>query len=73
MLDLFLFHPKTSGLIYNIQTEIARNCLTFKATELRWNAANQENDETDLAPMDCKTFAVWYDALIACGWKIQTN
>jgi hypothetical protein len=73
MLDLFLSNKQTPGFLYHVETQTTGGKLMFKATELKWNDANQENDETPIAPMDCKSFAIWYDALIACGWKIQAN
>lgn len=72
MLDLFIYHPKEPGHLFNVQTKVGRfGNLMFSVTELRWNEDRQENDETKLPSMMASVFAAWWDIKHDAGWRVQ--
>lgn len=73
MLDLFIHHPKQPGCLFNVQTSVLKGHLLFKVTALKWNEAEQENDEIDLPEMTVEPFAKWLTDRHNEGWRAQPN
>lgn len=71
MLDLFIHRPSDPGHLFNVQTEIVKGHILFKITELRWNDAEQENDERKLPDLMPQAFGVWWDTMHNAGWRAQ--
>lgn len=71
MLDLFLFHPKFPGHLFNVQTEVLKCHLVFVVTGLIWNEMKQDNDEKKSFDLNPEIFAQWYNSQLNDGWRIQ--
>lgn len=69
MLDLFISHPKKSGHLMNVQTEIIKGHLFFNVVSLIWNESEQENDELKLASYTPPEFGRWWDTMHNAGWR----
>lgn len=72
MLDLYIYHPKQAGHLFNVQTSVGRyGNLMFNVTQLEWQEAIQENKETKLPSMTAQAFGVWFGAMHEVGWNCQ--